>query len=256
MSELDDNILFDAVEATAPTATTPSYLDPEATKPMPPPVSLADRLAQGKTAADMGEGDKPKRKPGRPPGSKNRATLARESQEGVNRNSPQKMVVPPPRQTTKKDDGLTPEQRHEAKLARAEKLTVTVVETINDNLMLGLIAMGAPSSLIYKPGREPKGFKEDTPYTDFAQSLVLSPMQAGFIGRFLAEMEATDTGGKIGSVVTDGKGPMIIYGLLSLAGLIQWGKGLSDTYKQFGPLLEQYKAQQRIHEQQQQTTGG
>lgn len=258
MTELDDNILDRAVEqASNPIIIEPTILDAEALKSAPPEPSLAERMASARPVPSIADSGPPKKR-GRPPGSKNKATLLRESQDGVRQAGPMKMVAPPPK--TKPDDALTASQKHELMLNRAEELSSKVAETINDNLLLVLMSMGTPVELLYKPGQEPKRVKEDSKYTEFAQSITMSPFQANIIGRFLAEMEATETGGKLGAAAADGKGPLIVYGVLSAASMIQYGKSLADAYKKIEPLLSAYRASQAVQEQQQfnqqQTTGG
>ena len=85
-------------------------------------------------------------------------------------------------------------------------------------------------------------------------------MTANVWGRFIAEMEATEQGGKLTGLATDGKGPLILYGILSLAGAVQWGKNLMDAYSKFEPLLKAYQAQQaaseNIRQQHEQQSGG
>lgn len=238
-------------QATSPVVSEPTELGPEAMKAMPPPQpvpSLSERLAAGKSAEQLAADRPPRRGPGRPPGRKNNATLAREAQEGVRKAPAQRMVTPPAK---KGDDGLTSEQRQAAKLARAEKLAESVAETINDNLLLILMSMGCPSEILYKPGQEPKQVKAETSkYTELAQQLTLSSFQANIIGRFLAELEATETGGKVAGAVADGKGPLIVYGVLSLATAIQYTKGLADAYKKFEPMLKAYQEMRAQQEQQ------
>ena len=253
MSLQDDNALDSAVNAANGLPPLPD-MPPEALAPALTEGSLADRFKAAPKTEVAANPTQP-RKRGRPPGSKNKATLAREAQEGVRKGdavSGSKIVAPPPK--IKKDDGLTSEQRVQNKLARADELASKVADTINDNLLLLLMSMGAPTELLYKPGMEPKRVKDDGKYTEFAQSLTLSPMQANIIGRFLAELEATDAGGKIGTVASDGKGPLIVYGVLSFAAAIQYGKTLKDAYDKFEPLLTQYRASQLVN--QQHDTGG
>ena len=224
-------------QATNPTITQPVVLGPEELKAHEP--TMAEKLAA----------NPPKRGPGRPPGRKNNATILRESgQPSSTRSS--RIVAPPARTPKEEKQSLEDKQKaHAVKIARAEKLADDVAETINDNMMLLLMAMGVPTELLYKPGMEPTAAKENSKYTPLAQQLALGPMQSQFIGRFLAEMEATETGGKIGASVSEGKGPLILYGILSGAAMIQWGKGLMDAYKNIEPLLKAYQAEQ-IRQQQ------
>ncbi len=254
---MDQEEALKIVEASSSVITEPMELDSEALKAHPAPIpeaTMAQRLASAPPTSDVMSA--PKRR-GRPAGSKNKSTIARENATQINRGA--RMVIPPGKKA-KEDDGLTADQRREAKLTRADKLATTVSDTINDNLMLLLMSLGMPSELLYMPGKAPKEVKVDEKYTALAKQLTIDPMQAHIIGRFLAEMEATETGGKVGTAISDGKGPLIIYGILSVAAGVQWGKNLMDAYKAFEPMLADFKARQNVAEQQkfnaQQTTGG
>jgi hypothetical protein len=251
MSETDDNALDAAVNAANGFPPLPD-MPPEALAPAIKEPTLAERFAAAPPVEDVST--PVKRGRGRPPGSKNKSTLAREAQEGVRQAPSQRMVTPPPK-PPKPTDELTPQQRAQAKLDRAAELSSKVADTINDNLLLLLMSMGVPEQLIYNPGMAPARVQENSKYTELAQGITLTPMQANIIGRFLAELEATDAGGKIGAVATDGKGPLIIYGVLSFAAAIQYGKTLKDTYDKLAPLLEAHRASLLI-QQQHQDTGG
>lgn len=210
--------------------------------------TLADRLRAGPpTNVTMREevaGAKATPKPrGRPPGSRNKAkdpsTPTQPRRRGVGGDRPIIDV-----KVTEPDDGLTTEERHAAKLAKAEKYAVMVSETVNDNLLMILMSMGCPANFLYTEGNAPKQVVENQKYTDLAKQLTMDPKVSEFVGRFLAEMETTGIGGSVAGAVQDGKAPLIIYGILSLAGIVQWGRGLADAYKTIGPMLEQYKAYQ------------
>lgn len=210
----------------------PDFLSEEAMKPATIP-SLAERMQRAKPPSEVLADKTPKRR-GRPPGSKNATTIAKAKTEAIKSG----FVKPGD------DDDLTPSQKHEARVARGQKLGTDVADTINDNLMLLLMSMGMPAKMLYMPGHIPEQQK-DPKYTVVAQQLTVSPFQANIIGRFLAEMEATETGGKLTGSLSEGKGPLIIYGILSLAVVGQYVRGLTTAYKQFEPLLKEYMAQQQ-----------
>jgi hypothetical protein len=223
----------DPIQATSQVITEPTVLDDEALKPHVP-LSLEQRLRSGKSTAEvMKEGATPKRR-GRPPGSKNRSTVVKEAIE-----------------KGKKVDvtDLTPSERARLKAARAEALATKVTDAVNENLLMILMSMGCPPELLYKPGQEPKQVKENSRYTPLAQQLTIGDFQANMVGHFLAELEATETGGKFGSAVADGKGPLIFYGIISGLCAIQYIQTLSKVYQQFEPLLSAYKAQQLANQQ-------
>lgn len=219
--------------------------------------SLKDRLA----SAPKPDPTAPRRR-GRPPGSKNRTTLEREANEGIRPPPGPGAKIPSTGRVTAPKPGqeLTPEQKREHKRHRAEELSDKVADAVNENIMLLLISMGAPPELLYKPGHIPAKVTEHSKYTPIGAQLTLDKMQSNILGHFLAELEATDMGGKAAGIATDGKGPLVIYGILSVATVLQYGKGLMEAYANFKPLLEQYEAQQRVTQQQdfnsQQATGG
>lgn len=218
---------------------------PAVAPPGGPEPSLRDRLAAGKPTEQVLAETKtsPKRR-GRPPGSKNKSTLEREARERAVTGSARLHIPPGPKDPTKPDDKPDkPVITGEMKAKRGEYLGVKVAETVNDNLMLLLMSAGVPTELLYKAGRAP--VKADSPYTDLAQMITMSTMQANLIGRFLAEVEATDTGAKLTSAGADGKGPLIIYGVLAGASVVQWGRSLAQAYKQLEPILEAYRAAAR-----------
>jgi hypothetical protein len=245
MSEQDDKVLDAAVDAANLVG-----LPAEALTPAKVP-TLEERMAAApKTDAPVTT----PRKRGRPPGSKNKATLQREAEgKATTTREPSgaRMVTPPPK-PPKPDDGLTPQQRHEHKLQRAAELSEKVADAINDNILLVLMSMGMEPDLLYMPGMAPQQVQVNNKYTPLARMLTIQPMQANTIGRFLAELEETETGGKVTGAVSDGKGPLILYGILSLASVVQYGKNLKDAYEKFEPLLTAYRAQQVDN----QTTGG
>ena len=227
-------------------------MTPHMVEPPPAPVadpnamSLAERL---RTQAKPTDEIKPApRRRGRPPGSKNKSTLEREAREAEARASGRPVLKPPsggsPRGDKPEQPTETVDQRRRRMAARADYLATKVGDTINDNLMLLLMSMGMPAEMIYKPGYIPKGATSDK-YTDAAMMLTLGPQQTNILGHFLAAVENTDTGGKISGAVTDGNGPLIIYGILSAAVMVQWGKNLMDAYRKFEPLLTQYNAMKR-----------
>lgn len=225
-----------------PNAEVPPFVDPplddEAMMSAPPSGSLAERLAKGKSAAQVvSETKTTGARRGRPPGSRN------------------KPRVPPTNRTLPRNESsdLTQDQKHEHKLGRAEVLTTQVSSAINDNIASLLLMAGVPPEMVYKEGHIPKEVIENEKYQPIVASLMMPNQTAKSIGRFLAEMETTDVGGKFGSAVTDGKAPLIVYGLFSALGILQWGKQSMDTINKLKPLMDAYQAQQNVRAQQEQT---
>ena len=238
-------------QATSPIITTPVVLDDEALKSTSFPwLEDADKPTAGTivnrpkkevplSSPTKARATTPTKPRGRPPGSKNKP------KDGV---KPQ--VVPDLDELRKKAEAIS---------ARSDELAVKVADTINENLMLLLTSLGTPASFLYLPGQEPKTAASNSKYTELGNSIALSPHQANIIGHFLAHLEQTDTGQKVGSMTGVGKGPLVVYGVLSRAAVIQYTQGLAKMYKTIEPMLAAHRdAMIKQQEQQQpnQANGG
>lgn len=215
------------------------FLDDEANRPAS---SILDRMMEEAKAKGF-TADAPKRPRGRPRGSPNRS----------------KLVTPPGTTTTTSGTQPSgarepdPAQVRAAKAARAEELAAKVGDTINDNIMLILSSMGVPSHLLYQPGKEPQQQAANNKYTQMGNMVAISPMQANLYGKFLAEAEATDLGKKLTGTAGPSNGPLVIYGLLSLAATVQYVKSLQQFSQRLKPLLDAYAEQMRQQAEQART---
>lgn len=232
------------VAPTAPTPPPPDVLTPEAQQPYE---SLMERMQREAAALGVSP-ESPASSPGRrgrgrPPGSKNKSTLAREGQVGVSRSGSSRLVTPPGR-SPKPDDGLTPEQRREIKQRRRDELQEKIINDGNEQIMLMLVSLGVPSSLLYKPGMAPAEVQTLSKYTQLASSVTISPIQAGLYAKFATELEQTDIGQKVTGVTGDSKMPLILYGALSLAATVQYVKGLTQFAEKIKPYLEAHAARE------------
>jgi hypothetical protein len=208
------------------------------------------REAREKNAQNPQANTEPTRRgPGRPRGSRNVAASARQP----SRVSPTRVVSRTPSQgSTQGVDPNTPDPAllKELKEARASELQEKISDAINETIMLGLTSIGVPIALLYKPGQEPAAATESEKYTDMAKGLTITPNQAKFWGRLLAELESTEAGKKFSNTTGTGNGPLLIYGALSIMTGLQYIQNASNTYKQLKPFIDQYHAMQEIMAQQ------
>lgn len=218
-----------------------SALDAEALKPV-------DLLGALNAAAGMpNDATAAPRRRGRPPGSKNRSTIAREQQTGV-RSGPQRLVTPPIRTplTPSEEEAKRVEEaaRRIHKAERVEELTAKIGEAVNENIALLLTSAGVPARFIYTPGNEPAQTQTDSKYTPLAHKVLFTAHQTRNYAKFIAELEETDLGKKATGVTGNSNTSLLIYGLLSLGSTIQYLQGVSEFNKTLRPMLEQYKAWQ------------
>lgn len=236
----------------APTPPSPA-LTSEALKPAGPSL-LAEIEAQAAAANKVAEAGRqatlastasvPRRGRGRPPGSKNKSTLERERIAAS---------LPPPRQPnvppseTPKREPPTAEEilaKKRARESRANDISAKIQEDLNDGIMMLLVSMGVPAELLYKEGYVPEHQVKASKFTPLASNVVVGPLQANVYGKFLAALEDTETGRKVTGNTSTGNGPLIVYGLLSIAASVQYVQGLSQFTKNISPILEAYKAAQ------------
>jgi len=200
----------------------------------------------------------PPKRIGRPPGSKNKSTIYREQQGIKQEPAKVKMVIPPPRAPAKRAVDTEEEQDKKEAIAReklakkklrAVEIEVKIREDLNDFIMSTLISVGVPVDALYKPGMAPVPKRSNTnKYTDLGNILAVSDMQASVWARFAAEVEATDSGKKVASVVSgDSKIPLVIYGLGSLVMGVQYMRGVMPVLQR---ISEANNAMKQSQEQQ------
>lgn len=239
-----------------------AVLDADATEPYETPGSLAERLKQYEVKKDSDAPPPPKRGRGRPPGSRNKSTLAKEAStvspgESDRRTGTQRMAADAARRSTataaaKKDtDERTPEEKRAAYNTRVEELAVSISDNVNGHIAELLGAAGLPSSMIYKPGREPKHVKTDSPYTDLVDRVMVPDNTVESWAKLWAQVELTDMGKRLsGSGGGSGNAGLVIAALLSVLGTVQYLQGLNQFAKEMKPMLDAYKQSQDLIAQQ------
>lgn len=164
-----------------------------------------------------------KRGRGRPPGSPNKGT---------------KVNAPSGLKPERKKAELDPEALLAAKKKRANEIAKSLESTINDNVIQVVMSLGLPADMLYKPGCIPDSAPTNSPYSDLGQKIVMGPQQLESIGRFIAEIEQTSIGEKLPAAGGNSPVPMIFYGLMSLAGILQYAQGLAQVGKHIKQLQE------------------
>lgn len=240
-----------------------ALLDADATLEYETPKSLEERLKEYALKPDDGE-PKPKRGRGRPPGSKNKATLAKEASTvspGTvdRRTATQRMAVEASRRKAadsaakKEDDTRTPEEKRAAYNTRVEDLAVSISENVNGHIAELLGAAGLPTSMIYKEGREPKHVVKDSPYTDLVDRVMVPDNTVESWAKLWAQVELTDWGKRLagtGGGTGNSNIGLLIAAALSVLGTVQYVQGLNEFARQMKPMLDAYKQSQDIRDQQ------
>lgn len=185
------------------------------------------------------------RRRGRATGSRNASTTTRVNPPPSGTRGQGNPNVPP---KPLDPNALTPQEKRELIEARASELQEKIADGINETIMLALTSFGLPSELLYKPGQAPQQIQESQKYTDLAKELIVSPNQARYWGRFLAELENTEQGKKVSAATGGGNGPLLIFGALSLLTGVQYIQNASNAFKNLKPYMDQYKAMQAIAE--------
>lgn len=147
-----------------------------------------------------------KRGPGRPRGSTNQ-----------------------PKADDKKDPIKEAIDKRIAKEKRVHELKTKMVGEFNDQLM-ALIIDNTPlqSGMIYKPGKAPVGTQDDR-YTDLGSQLAINPFTAHCVAHVITELEFSDKGQAVTSVVTGGPVAVGIYGILGVASVLMYLKGVKEV---------------------------
>lgn len=239
--------MSDITQSETPVVSSPTILNEEALRTVDQSDLYKRMLSEAATIAPAAEQPGARRR-GRPKGSRNKATLEREAAGISKPPGGARMVAPPGGRSSSNatDDERTPEQIKEAKAKRVEELTEKIADGINDNLMLLLTSAGVPPTLLYRPGFEPRKVSSNGKFTDFAGNITVSPMQANIYARFLTEAETLPSVQKVVGNTGQGNGPLVLYGLLSVAASIQYVQGLQKFVKELKPLLEAKRAYDNV----------
>lgn len=216
----------------------------EAFRPMPPPPTLAPPTVDQSQFVIRPEARQPtidpktglpKRGRGRPPGSKNRPKTP---DGGVN--PPMTVRVPggPRTQTGGPVDEAT--NKKEEKKAKAEKYSQWITQELNDKLFMTLIGMSNGAikpEHIYKSGFVPPKVQGNPNLTDMGNAIAIPADVADSWGKLIAEVTATEGGGKV-EKMAENHVLMII---------IAAGSALFSTYRytqQLKPYIAMIKAVQ------------
>lgn len=222
----DEVIQSDNAMITKPEVLTADALKPASTDDL---MEALNRVGPEDSAAARQTPSGQRRGRGRPPGSKNRTPQERlkAAQEGVK--------------------GITTEQLIKARQdkaaqvkKRAEEISVMISTDLNDHLMGLLIGAGIPATAIYKV--PPAAEVVNSNYTPIGNAIAIPPNLAKSAGRLVAELEGTDSGSKVMSVVEGGKAPLVVATISTIVGAVMYANKLNKTMEQFKPLLDQVKA--------------
>ena len=190
---------------------------PGATTPAASVLSIKDQLRANTTTTPT----QPRRGPGRPPKT-------------------------PATPTTKTPEELAAEKLA-AKRQRATELKGKLAGEYNDYLLEFIVAQvpALTPSAIWLAGKEPK-HDTDGKYTDIGSALAINEFMATSLGHFAAELEYSGVGQSVSGAVSGGPLGMILWGLLSLASVGMYAKGLKDMMDRLAMIQN---AQQRMQEQ-------
>jgi hypothetical protein len=214
------------VQGTSPLITTPTHLSEEALRP----ASTDDVLAvlgdvKGTPTRPGVTGAAGTRRRGRPPGSKNRTPA-------------QKLAETDPEAAKKQKDI----ESRAARRKRAQEIEAQIYGELNDHLMSILMgSLNIPSDFLYLPGKEPEVTVKDSRFTELGNRLAIPPNLAKSIGRLAAEIEQTDAGAKVAGVAQGNNVGLIVASAMSIFGMVQYARTLSDTMEKVKPLLEARK---------------
>lgn len=212
----------EVTRATSPLITQPTHLSSEAMRP----ASTDDILS---AIAEAGTGPtRPTtttRRRGRPPGSKNRTAAER-------------LADTDPDAAAKLDEA----KKREAKQARAKEIQGQIVGELNDQLMSVLIGMfNVPVDFLYQPGKGPVVEAKNDRFTELGNAFAIPPTLAKSIGKLAAELEQTETGGKVGALAQNNNVGLIVAAGMTIFGTVQYARKVSDTLGKVQPVLEARK---------------
>ena len=227
--------MSDIQQSDSPIINEPTLLGEEALKPADQS-DLLQRMMREAEARKALEPEQPKRR-GRPPGPGRSRLVTPGSSVPSGSGSTEKLKTP----AEIERDRVA---RREAKQRRAAELNETILQGVNEQIILALTSMGVPAKLLYKEGQIPRAVASNSKYSDFAGRVLISPHQADNFAKFIVELEGTELGKKATGMSGDGKGPLYFYGIMSVFAAIQYLQGLSTFYKELKPLLDAYQAAQ------------
>lgn len=217
--------------------------DTEPVGPIPSPRSEVFRAAPTSTdditsalrasppPASRAISGEPTKRRGRPPGSKNLTPSQRAAKTGI---------------------PLDPIEEAKAKAERikkdAEDMAVWISEELNEHIMtLAMQIPGVTASMLYKEGYAPAATAHISRYTDLGNALAVPTSLAKSASRLYAEAKATEQGQALTGKVSVGKAGLIVAGIGTIFGTMQYAKGVSDILTRVRMMQE---AQIRAQEEQ------
>lgn len=183
------------------------------------------------------------RRRGRPPGSKNKPKMDRETG--------QLSGGPRPRQeaTTAQQAQQVRERRIRDKKRRASELEDKILKDANEAIMSILMGAGVPGEILYQQGHIPEQKVSGSHYTPIGNKIAIQRFEARVLALTLAEMEGSDIGGKISSkIAEDSPIRLAFLGIASVLVVSQHVKGVLEMRKQFEPYLKAYQEAKRAQE--------
>lgn len=227
------------IQATSPAITRPEVLTEEALRPAVAPKAAASSddiaAALGRVTPADASTTKVRRGRGRPPGSKNLTPAERASKAGL--------TVLDPKLNQDEAKRIKDRQEKVARVkARGDELATQIRVELNDYLMQMIVGAGVPAQFIYENGKIPLSVQRNPDLTELGNNLSIPPSLAKSMGKLIAELEGTDGGAKVATAVSSGKLPMVVAGVTTIIGAVQYGKQVSGILEKVKPFIDAAKA--------------
>jgi hypothetical protein len=201
----------------------PESLTPETKTSASTLLGLSERVAAaGPVVMDN------RRRPGRPPGSRNRITVEREAAQKDDK--------------AKADAAKSKKERTEKVNELANKLT----EDFNQQLMSFLISQGVQPSYLYKDGISP--IKKASIYTPLGEQIAVQPFTANAVASFLVQLEENASDSAALERLTTGTSGLILRGGFALLCAGIYVRGLAQAYERLQPVLKAQKVYKQERE--------
>ena len=163
------------------------------------PAKIAFTLSPQASAEVSGE--PVKRRPGRPPGAKNKATLeanARAREGGSTSFDPGARKRLRDSVEGNENQGVDKDLAKKAeKAARADEYAKYIMEDVNDKIFMAVVLMtkgGIKADQFYLPGKAPASKVADERLSPLGQAVAIPPDMANAWGKLLAELSFTEGG--------------------------------------------------------------
>lgn len=188
----------------------------------------------------------PARNRGRPPGSRNRSTINRESTTV----SPTNIIPPRRRSTPTSLDVMTDvdkeaeaKRKKQAKENQAKVYGAFIANQLNDYIMMAMQGIGVPQEWLYAPGQAPT-VSRSTKYGPMGNQIAIPPMMAESWGKLLSELANTEQGSKIAGFGDNPLAAIGLNGILAMVTTAQWFSSFNKIMKILPQQIELYKLAQ------------